>query len=94
MADLITNSLPKEEDEMYSVFNIAAWCYVKIRKYKSAVRMMMLAIGSKETDILSGPENEIMKSCAFSYRFTAYVIEQWLAKGSRVLVYKRDTSAW
>ena len=62
---------------------MAAWCYVKIKKYKTAAHMMTVAIGNSL-------QTETKNRCAFSHDFVVYVISKCLAKRSRVLVYKRD----
>ena len=72
VADVITSSLSVtvyDINDIYTVFNMAAWCYVKIKKYQLAARMMAVAIGTSS-------ETEVMNRCAFSHRFVAYVIAQ------------------
>ena len=75
---------------IYTVFNMAAWCYVKIyKKYKTAAHMMTVAIGNSL-------QTETKNRCAFSHDFVVYVISSqkkqspclqerpYLAIGSRV----------
>ena len=75
VADLIASSVSvtvfEDINDIYIVFNMAAWCYVKINKYKSAARMMTVAI-------VTSSQTQIMKKCAFSHHFMVYVIAQCL----------------
>lgn len=57
--------------DKFTIFNIAAWCYVKIQKYRSAKRMLQKAISE-------GSQGECMKRSSFSHHFLAYILCQCL----------------